>query len=154
MATVQAIPANYGAALPYLTIKNAAAAIDFYQRAFGADIIMRMNMPSGAVMHAEMRIGTALFMLSEQSDEWGNKSPDMLGDSPVTLMVYVPNVDAVVERAVNAGAKLTMAVADQFYGDRSGCVVDPYGHRWMFATHIEDVSEAEMAKRAAQIFGQ
>ncbi|MGP9801265.1 VOC family protein [Rheinheimera sp. NSM] len=154
MSKVQAIPAGYAAVLPYLVIKNAAAALDFYQNAFGAETIMRMDMPGGAVMHAEMRIGSAVFMLSEQSDDWGNKSPDMLGDSPVTLMVYVPDVDAFVERAVAAGAKLTMAVADQFYGDRSGCLLDPFGHRWMISTHIEDVSEQEMAKRAAQMFGQ
>lgn len=154
MSKVQAIPAGYAAVLPYLVIKNAAAALDFYQNAFGAETIMRMDMPGGAVMHAEMRIGSAVFMLSEQSDDWGNKSPDMLGDSPVTLMVYVLDVDAFVERAVAAGAKLTMAVADQFYGDRSGCLLDPFGHRWMISTHIEDVSEQEMAKRAAQMFGQ
>ena len=154
MSKVQAIPAGYAAVLPYLVIKNAAAALDFYQNAFGAETIMRMDMPGGAVMHAEMRIGTAVFMLSEQSDEWGNKSPDMLGDSPVTLMVYVPDVDAFVARATTAGATLTMAVADQFWGDRSGCLQDPFGHRWMISTHIEDVSEEEMAKRAAQLFGQ
>lgn len=154
MSKVQAIPAGYAAVLPYLVIKNAAGALDFYQNAFGAETIVRMDMPGGAVMHAEMRIGSAVFMLSEQSDDWGNQSPDMLGDSPVTLMVYVPDVDAFVERAVAAGAKLTMAVADQFYGDRSGCLLDPFGHRWMISTHIEDVSEEEMAKRAAQMFGQ
>ena len=154
MSKVQAIPAGYAAVLPYLVIKNAAAALDFYQNAFGAETIMRMDMPGGAVMHAEMRIGAAVFMLSEQSDDWGNKSPDMLGDSPVTLMVYVPDVDAFVARATTAGATLTMAVADQFWGDRSGCLQDPFGHRWMISTHIEDVPEEEMAKRAAQMFGQ
>ncbi|MDX3773519.1 VOC family protein [Chromatiaceae bacterium AAb-1] len=154
MSKIEPIPAGYGAVLPYLVIKNAAAALDFYQNAFGAETIMRMDMPGGAVMHAEMRIGSAVFMLSEQSDDWGNKSPDMLGDSPVTLMVYVPDVDAFIARATTAGATLTMAVADQFYGDRSGCLTDPFGHRWMISTHIEDVSEQEMAKRAAELFGQ
>ncbi|MDF3126787.1 VOC family protein [Rheinheimera sp. 1928-s] len=153
MSDVQAIPAGYAAVLPYLVIKNAAAALDFYQKAFGAETIMRMNMPSGAVMHAEMRIGGAVFMLSEQSDEWGTKSPDMLGSSPVTLMVYVPDVDAFVERAAAAGATVTMPVSDQFWGDRSGCLQDPFGHLWMISTHIEDVSEEEMAKRSAQMFG-
>lgn len=153
MSKIQAIPAGYAAILPYLVIKNAATALDFYQTAFGAETIMRMDMPSGAVMHAEMRIGSAIFMLSEQSDEWGSKSPDMLGDSPVTLMLYVPDVDAFVERATVAGASLTMPVADQFYGDRSGCLTDPFGHRWMISTHIEDVSEEDMAARAAQLFG-
>ncbi|RVT45559.1 VOC family protein [Rheinheimera sediminis] len=153
MSDVQAVPPGYSAVLPYLVIKNAAAALDFYQKAFGAETIMRMNMPSGAVMHAEMRIGAAVFMLSEQSDEWGTKSPDMLGASPVTLMIYVPDVDAFVERAAAAGATLTMPVSDQFWGDRSGCLQDPFGHLWMISTHVEDVSEEEMAKRSAQMFG-
>ena len=152
MSKVQPIPPGYGAVLPYLVIKNAAAALDFYQNAFGAETLLRMDMPGGAVMHAEMKIGNAIFMLSEQSDDWGNKSPDMLGDSPVTLMIYVPDVDAFVARAVAAGAELTMQVADQFWGDRSGALLDPFGHRWMISTHIEDVSEQEMAKRAAQLF--
>ncbi|EGM76428.1 hypothetical protein Rhein_3490 [Rheinheimera sp. A13L] len=153
MSDVQAIPAGYAAVLPYLVIKNAAAAFEFYQKAFGAETIMRMNMPSGAVMHAEMRIGSATFMFSEQNDQWGTKSPDMLGNSPVTLMLYVPDVDAFVERAVAAGAALTMPVSDQFWGDRSGCLQDPFGHLWMISTHVEDVSEEEMAKRSAQMFG-
>ena len=153
MTEVQAIPPGFGAVLPYLVIKNAAAAFDFYQKAFGAETTLRMNMPSGAVMHAEMRIGSAVFMFSEQSDDWGTKSPDMLGASPVTLMIYVPDVDAFVERAAAAGATVTMPVSDQFWGDRSGCLQDPFGHNWMISTHIEDVSEEEMAKRSAQMFG-
>lgn len=153
MSVVNAIPKGYSGALPYLTIKQAAEAISFYQNAFGAELIMRMNMPSGAVMHAEMRLGEAVFMLSEQNDDWGSKSPDMLGASPVTVMIYVPDVDALIERAVSAGASLVMPVADQFWGDRSGSVIDPFGHSWMFSTHVEDVSEADMAQRAAQMFG-
>lgn len=153
MAEVQAVPPGCAAVLPYLVIKNAAAAFDFYQKAFGAETTLRMNMPSGAVMHAEMRIGNATFMFSEQSDDWGTKSPDMLGASPVTLMLYVPDVDAFVARAEAAGAIITMPVSDQFWGDRSGCLQDPFGHNWMISTHIEDVSEEEMAKRAAQMFG-
>ena len=153
MSDVQAIPAGYATVLPYLVIKNAAAAFEFYQKAFGAETMMRMNMPSGAVMHAEMRIGSATFMFSEQNDQWGTKSPDMLGTSPVTLMLYVPDVDAFVERAIAAGAALTMPVSDQFWGDRSGCLQDPFGHLWMISTHVEDVSEEEMAKRSAQMFG-
>ncbi|CAI3802512.1 VOC family protein [Rheinheimera sp. MM224] len=153
MSDVQAIPPGLAAVLPYLVIKNAAAAFDFYQKAFGAETIMCMNMPSGAVMHAEMRIGSATFMFSEQNDDWGTKSPDMLGASPVTLMIYVPDVDAFVERAAAAGATITMPVSDQFWGDRSGCLQDPFGHNWMISTHIEDVSEEEMAKRSAEMFG-
>jgi PhnB protein len=154
MSDVQAIPPGCASVLPYLVIKNAQAAFDFYQKAFGAETILKMTMPSGAVMHAEMRIGQATFMFSEQSDDWGTKSPDMLGASPVTLMVYVPDVDAFVARASAAGATVTMPVSDQFWGDRSGHLQDPFGHNWMISTHIEDVSEEEMKKRAAQMFGQ
>lgn len=152
MSEVQAIPAGYAAVLPYLVIKNATAAIAYYQRVFNANTIMRMDMPDGSLMHAELQIGSAIFMLSEQNDAWGNTSPDMLGDSPVTLMLYVADVDSVIAQAVAAGATLTMPAADQFWGDRSGCITDPFGHRWMLSTHIEDVSEDEMAKRAAQLF--
>ncbi|HAW94228.1 MULTISPECIES: VOC family protein [unclassified Arsukibacterium] len=154
MASILPIPPNYASTIPYLTIKGAAKAIDFYQKAYGAELISRMDMPDGAVMHAEMRIGAALFMLSEQSDEWCSKSPDMLGDSPVSLMIYVEDVDALVKQATAAGAKLSIEVADQFWGDRSSCLVDPFGHRWMFATHTEDLTDAEIAERAKKMFGQ
>jgi PhnB protein len=153
MSKVQPIPEGYAGTLPYLTINNAAAALDFYQNAFGAEVILRLDMPTGGVMHAEIRIGAAVIMLSEQNDDWGTKSPDMLGGSPVTLTIFVPDVDMFIERAVTAGATLKMPVADQFWGDRSGCLLDPYGHSWMFSTHIEDVSEAEMATRAKALFG-
>jgi PhnB protein len=153
MSKVQPIPQGYAGTLPYLTIKNAAAAIDFYQNAFGAEVTLRLDMPNGDVMHAEMHIGAAGIMLSEQSDDWGTKSPDMLGGSPVTLTIYVPDVDTFIQRAVTAGATLTMPVADQFWGDRSAGLLDPFGHSWMFSTHIEDVSDAEMATRAKALFG-
>lgn len=154
MSQVQAVPQGYASVIPYLTIKNAAKAIEFYQQAFGAEQTERMDMPSGEVMHAEMRIGPCLFMLSEQNDQWGSKSPEMLNGSPVSMMIYVNDVDAVVKRAEAAGAKVTMPVADQFYGDRMGCLQDPFGHSWMFATHIEDVSKEEMMQRAKAMFGQ
>ena len=153
MSVVNAIPTGYSGALPYLTIKNANAALAFYQQAFGAQTIMQLAMPDGSLMHGEMRLGEAVFMLSEQNDEWGSKSPDMLGGSPVSVMIYVADVDALLERAVAAGATLTMPATDQFWGDRSGCVLDPFGHNWMFSTHIEDVSPEQMAQRAAQMFG-
>lgn len=154
MSKVQAIPDGYASAIPYLTVKNAAAAIEFYQRAFAAELVLRLDMPGGSVMHAELRIGQALFMLSEQNDEWGSKSPDMLGGTPVTVMVYVPDVDQTVAQAVAAGAKLLMPVADQFYGDRSAALLDPFGHGWMLATHIEDLSQEEIDRWAAQLFSQ
>ena len=153
MSQVQPIPEGYTGAIPYLTIKNAADAIGFYQNAFGAELILRMDMPTGAVMHAEMRVGTALFMLSEQSDDWGTKSPQMLNGTPVGIMIYVPDVDALVEQAVAAGATLTMPAADQFYGDRMACLQDPFGHNWMFSTHVEDVPEQELERRAKELFG-
>jgi PhnB protein len=154
MPATQAIPEGYGSAIPYLTIRGADKAVEFYRAAFGATLVLRMNMPSGSVMHAEMRVGSALFMLSEENADWGTKSPPALGGTPVNMMIYVPDVDAFVARAVAAGATLTMPVADQFYGDRSGSLVDPFGHKWMFATHIEDPSEEEIARRAAELFGK
>ncbi|MEN3158422.1 VOC family protein [Alkalimonas sp. NCh-2] len=153
MSQVQAIPEGYSGAIPYLTIKNAADAIGFYQKAFGAKLIVKMEMPGGGVMHAEMRVGQALFMLSEQNDDWGTKSPSMLDGTPVGVMIYVKDVDALVEQAVAAGATLTMPPADQFYGDRMACLQDPFGHSWMFSTHIEDVSEPELERRAKEMFG-
>lgn len=152
MSQVQAIPDGYTGAIPYLTISNAAEAIRFYQKAFAAELILKMDTPTGAVMHAEMRLGQALFMLSEQSDDWGTKSPPMLQGTPVGVMIYVKDVDALVTQAAAVGASVTMPPTDQFYGDRMACLQDPFGHSWMFSTHIEDVSEAEMAARAAKLF--
>ncbi|SEA23474.1 PhnB protein [Alkalimonas amylolytica] len=153
MSQVQAIPEGYSGAIPYLTINNAADAIGFYQKAFGAELILKMELPGGGVMHAEMRVGQALFMLSEQSDEWGTKSPPMLNGTPVGIMIYVPDVDALVEQAVAAGATLSMPPTDQFYGDRMACLLDPFGHSWMLSTHVEDVSEQELSRRAKELFG-
>lgn len=153
MSPIQPIPEGYSGAIPYLTIKNAADAIGFYQKAFGAELILKMDMPTGAVMHAEMRVGQALFMLSEQNDDWGTKSPPMLNGTPVGVMIYVQDVDALVEQAVAAGATLTMPPTDQFYGDRMACLLDPFGHNWMFSTHVEDVSEQELMQRAKQLYG-
>ncbi|KKO46751.1 glyoxalase [Arsukibacterium ikkense] len=153
MSQVQPIPEGYSGAIPYLTISNAADAIGFYQKAFAAELILKMDTPTGAVMHAEMRLGQALFMLSEQSDEWGTKSPAMLQGTPVGVMIYVKDVDALVQQAVAAGASLTMPPTDQFYGDRMACLQDPFGHNWMFSTHIEDVPEQELNRRAQALYG-
>ncbi len=148
---VEAVPASHGAT-PYLVIKGAADAIAFYQRQLGAELIFRLDDPSGAVMHAEMRIGPARFMLTEERPEYGALSPKTIGGSASTAVVYVPKVDEVVERAVKAGATVTMKVDDQFWGDRSGEIVDPFGHRWMVATHIEDPSPEELERRAKAMF--
>lgn len=150
---VQAIPENYRGATPYLAIRNAAKAIEFYKKAFGATELMRMDDPSGKIGHAEIMIGNARIMLSDEYPEMDVRGPESIGGSPVVIHIYVEDVDALVERAVAAGAKITRPVADQFYGDRGGKLADPFGHLWWFATHKEDVSPEEMKKRAAALFG-
>jgi PhnB protein len=143
----QPIPADYRGATPYLCVKDAARALEFYKKAFGAKETMRM--PQGdRIGHAEIRIGAAPIMLADESPDMGFRSPQALGGSPVNILVYVEDVDRFVERAVKAGAKVTRPVADQFYGDRLGVLDDPFGHSWSFATHIEDVSPDEMRRRA------
>jgi PhnB protein len=149
---VKKIPDGYTAVTPYLTIKGAARAIDFYRRAFGAEETMRLQAPDGSVMHAEIRIGSSVLMLHDEAPQWQALSPQTLGGSPCSLMLYVEDVDACVQRAVGAGATLTMAVADQFYGDRAGALKDPFGHKWHIATHVEDVPEEEIRRRAAKLF--
>jgi PhnB protein len=152
--SVKPIPDGYSAVTPYLTVKGAAAAIDFYRKAFGAEESFRMNSPDGKVMHAEIRIGGSVVMLHDEMPEWKALSPQTIGDSPCTIMLYVPDVDAVVKRAVESGATSTMEVADQFYGDRSGAVKDPFGHKWHIATHVEDVPPDEIERRAAKMFSE
>jgi PhnB protein len=147
--TVQPIPEGFEGAIPYLSIKGAADAIEFYKKAFGATETMRMAGPDGRIGHAEIKIGKAKIMLADEHPEIGFVSPRTLGGSPVTIHIYVADVDALAAQAVSAGAKILRAVADQFYGDRSGGFEDPFGHVWHFATHIEDVSPEEMRKRAA-----
>ena len=144
------IPADYRGVTPYLCIKGAARALEFYQRAFGAKETMRMAQPDGRIGHAGIRIGDAVVMLADEFPEMGFQSPQTLGGSPVNLMVYVQDVDAFVKQAEAAGATVQRPPADQFYGDRMATLTDPFGHSWSFATHIEDVSEAEMQRRAQQ----
>jgi len=134
-------------ATPYLCCKDAARAIEFYKKAFGATEAIRLSEPGGRIGHAEIRIGDAPIMLSDEYPEMDVRSPQSLGGSPVLIHLYVDDVDALASRAVAAGAKLLRPVADQFYGDRSGTLTDPFGHRWMIATRKEDVSAAEMQKR-------
>src|SRR5438552_914270 len=141
------IPPGFEGAVPYLCCTNAARAIEFYKKAFGATEVMRLAEPSGRIGHAEIKVGTALLMIADEYPEMDVRSPQSLGGSPVTIHLYVEDVDAVASRAVAAGAKLLRPVADQFYGDRSGRLSDPFGHRWMIATRKEDVSAAEMQKR-------
>ena len=154
MPDVNPIPPGFEGATPYLTVDDGAAAIDFYVAAFGAVETMRLPDPSGRIGHAEIKIGGATIMLSDEFPDMGIVSPKTLGGASSGTLVYVEDVDAVFARAVAAGAEVVQPVTDQFYGDRSGQVRDPFGQKWSIATHIEDVSEEEMAARAAAFFEQ
>jgi PhnB protein len=142
---VAPIPPGYASVTPYLIVGGAAKAIDFYQRAFGAVELFRLPNPDGTLGHAEIRIGNSPIMLADAMD--GNPDPLKLGGSAVSFMLYVPDVDAAFARAVAAGATVKRPVADQFYGDRTGTLADPFGHVWSLSTHVEDVSPAEMDRR-------
>lgn len=148
-STVKPIPEGYHSVTPYLIVKGGTKAIEFYERAFGAREIYRMMQPDGRVGHAELQIGDSRIMLADESPDLGARSPQSIGGSPVTIHLYVPDVDATVERAVAAGAKVTRPVADRFYGDRNGSVTDPFGHVWFVSTHTEDVSAEEIERRAS-----
>ena len=150
----QAIPKGYHTVTPSLVVAGAAEAIDFYKKALGAEEIMRFPAPDGTIMHAELRIGDSVIMLGEEMPEQGGRSPKSYGGTPVSFFVYQENVDAAWTRAVDAGAKPIMPLADQFWGDRSGCVEDPFGHQWWLAQHIEDLTPAELQKRAEAFFSQ
>ncbi len=135
---------------PYLCVDDGNAAIAFYEAAFGATLTLRFGEPGGQVGHAELMIGEALFMLADEYPDLGVVSPKRLGGSPVTLTITVPDVDAAVDRAVAAGATLSRPVTDKFYGDRTGLVIDPFGHRWTISTHVEDMTIDEMMRRGAE----
>ena len=149
MSKPKPIPEGYHTATPYLIIKDAAKAIEFYKRAFGAKEMMRMSQPDGRIGHAEIKIGDSPIMLADEFPEMGARSPQSLGGSPVSILLYVEDVDAFAKQAVTAGTKVIRPVKDQFYGDRSGSFEDPFGHQWHIATHVEDVAPEEMHKRAA-----
>jgi PhnB protein len=144
---VNPIPADYAGITPYLSVKGAADAIEFYKKAFGAIEMMRLPNPDGTLGHAEIKIGNALVMLADEYPDYGNLSPKTLGGSSVRLHMYVEDVDTFFEKAVAAGAKVLIPLADQFYGDRSGRLEDPFGHVWLVSTHVEDVSPDEMERR-------
>jgi PhnB protein len=153
MADVKPIPDNYPRVIPYLCVDGAAEAIDFYTSVLEASERGRMPDPSGGVGHAEIEVGDAVIMLSDEQPEMGVRGPKAIGGSPVTISVYVEDVDATFGRAIEAGASEIRAVEDQFYGDRSGQFEDPFGHKWNVSTHIEDVSPEDMERRMKEAMG-
>jgi PhnB protein len=148
------IPAGYHTATPYLIVNGAAQAIEFFKQTFGATEIMRMPAPGGKVGHAEIQIGDSRIMLADEFPEMDARGPQSIGGTPVSLMLYFEDCDAVTKRAVAAGAKIIRPLEDHFYGDRSGTILDPFGHKWTIATHKEDLSPEELRKRAASMFGK
>ena len=147
------IPTGYHSVIPYLIVDDAAAAIEFYKQVLGASEVMRMPM-GDKIGHAELKIGDSHIMLADTMPEMNYHDPRHYGGTPVSVMVYLPDVDAVYGRAMGAGAKEEKALADQFYGDRSGTFIDPFGHRWTVATHIEDVSDEEIKRRLDAMHGE
>lgn len=148
------IPFGYHSVTPYLTVNGAKQAIEFYQAAFGATEVLRLDMPGDKIGHAEIQIGDSRVMLADEFPEWDSRSPQTIGGTPSSLMIYVEDCDAVYNRAVAAGATPLMPVADQFYGDRSGTLKDPFGHKWTIATHKETLSQEEMQRRVTAMFAQ
>jgi len=149
---VDPVPAGYHSVTPYISVKGAARALDYYQRAFGAEVLVRMDMPDGRVGHAEIKIGDSHVMLADEMPEMADavaKSPQTLGGTTCGLMIYLEGVDARFKQALDAGGKVKRPVQDQFYGDRTGTLEDPFGHIWTIGTHVEDVSPEEMKKRMA-----
>ena len=142
----KAIPDGYTTVTPFLNIKGAAEAMDFYKKAFGAEEQVRMPGPDGRLMHAAVKIGDSTVMLADEMPEWGSLGPTSLKGSPVTIHLYVEDADRFVERAAKAGAKVTMPVSEQFWGDRYGKIEDPFGHHWSVATHVRDVTPEDMKK--------
>ena len=154
------IPAGYHSVTPAIVVRDAAAAIDFYKKAFGAEEIDRMAGPDGSIMHAEIRIGDSILMLGEENEQWGTKSPLSLNGVHGSLHIYVEDADAAFNRALKAGATVRYPLEDAFWGDRYGKVTDPFGHEWGLATRVKDMTKAEMEKagkewmaKAAQTMG-
>jgi PhnB protein len=150
---VQPIPERHHTVTPHLIVADTARALDFYARAFGAIELGRCEMPDGGIGHAEIRIGDSLITLADEFPDWGYLGPNARGGSTVVMRVYVEDVDAAFARAIAAGGTVLRPVTDQFYGDRSGTLTDPFGHVWTLATHVEDVPPDELARRMAKLFG-
>jgi uncharacterized glyoxalase superfamily protein PhnB len=152
--TTQAIPKGHHTVTPSLFVAGAAKAIDFYKKALGAEELMRFPAPDGTIMHAELRIGDSIIMLGDEMPDQGGRGPKSIGGTPVSFFVYGENVDAAWKRAVDAGAKPVVPLADQFWGDRTGCLEDPFGHQWWLAQHIQDLTPEELRKNAESFFSQ
>lgn len=151
--SVSPIPSGYHSVTPYLIVNDAARAVGFYQRAFGATELFRLDSPDGKIGHAEIKIGDSPVMLADEmtDGDYGYRGPQSIGGTPVSLMVYVQDVDRMFAQAIREGAKEQRPVKDQFYGDRSGTLIDPFGHIWTIATHIEDVSPEELDERVKKM---
>jgi PhnB protein len=152
--TVNPIPEGYHTVTPYLIVDGVAKAIEFYTAAFGAQEIMRTDAPNGKIMHAEIKIGDSHIMLADEMPEMGIRSAKSIGGSPVSILLYIEDVDSSFQQALDAGATVQRPLVDQFYGDRSGTVDDPFGLSWTLATHVEDVSEEEMDRRFKEMMQQ
>jgi PhnB protein len=153
MAKVKPIPEGYPQVIPYLSVDGASAAIEFYGNVLGATERVRMPAPDGKIGHAELQVGDSVIMLADEFPDFGNRGPKSVGGTPVTLSIYVEDVDSVFDKAIKAGATSLRPVENQFYGDRTGQFEDPFGHRWSVGTHIEDVSPDDMRERAAKAMG-
>ncbi len=151
---VKAVPDGTHTITAHLSVRDAQKAIDFYQKALGAQLLHMHKTPDGRVMHASLKIGDSQFMLADEFPGMGTPSPQALGGSPVVLNIYVEDVDTLFNQAVDAGAKVTMPLADQFWGDRYGQIVDPFGHHWALGSHVEDVAPEEMERRANAMFSE
>lgn len=151
---VNPIPQGYHTVTPSIVVRGAAEALDFYRKAFNAEETLRMPGPDGKIIHAEFRIGNSVMMLGDEMPDMGAKSPLSLGGSPVSFFIYLENVDEAWQRAINAGAKQVMPLADMFWGDRAGCVDDPFGHHWWLAQHVADLTPEEIKKGQDEFFSQ
>jgi PhnB protein len=151
---VNPIPQGYHTVTPSIVVRGAAEALDFYRKAFNAEETLRMPGPDGKIIHAEFRIGNSVMMLGDEMPDMGAKSPLSLGGSPVSFFIYLENVDEAWQRAINAGAKQVMPLADMFWGDRAGCVDDPFGHHWWLAQHVADLTPDEIKKGQEEFFSQ
>ena len=148
------VPKGYHTVTPSLFVAGAAKALEFYKKALGAEELMRFEGPDGKIMHAEFKVGDSIVMLADEMPEYGGKGPKSIGGTPVSFFVYGENVDAAWRRAVDAGAKEVVPLSDQFWGDRTGCLQDPFGHQWWLAQHVQDLTPEELRKNAEAHFSQ